>query len=158
MMDVSMMDAILEALADCSNSKPGSRSSKRKGKVYTPIELLSAFKEHLIVDEPERNFNMIAFSQQCSIVVAEARKQTSGTSIAVSSTASPHKVTASILADSARALDQNLPPSSTLLSLVAYIIERTIACCGDVLSKEAYGRSSGQLYADQKPQLSGGVS
>lgn len=148
-MDISMMDVILEALADCSNSKSGSKYSKRKEKVYTPVELLSVFKQHLIVDEPERNFNMIAFSQLCSDFVAEVREQTSKMVYGVPSTVSPHRVTSAILADSARLLDRGFSPS--LLSAVSWIIEDTIAVCGDRFSKEAYERSSGHLSADQKP-------
>ena len=148
-MDISMMDAVLEALADCSNSKSGSKASKRNGKVYTQIELLCIFKQHLIVDEPERNFNMIAFSQLCSDFVAEVREQTSKMVYGVPSTVSPHRVTSAILADSARLLDRGFSPS--LLSAVSWIIEDTIAVCGDRFSKEAYERSSGHLSADQKP-------
>ena len=148
-----MMDVILEALVDCSTSTSGSKSSKWKGKVYTPMELLSAFKRHLIVDEPERNFNMIAFSQQCSTLVAEVRKQMSDMSYNVSSDTTPQRVTSYILADAAKDLDQKKPASSTLLSMVSKVIEKTIADCGDKFSREAYEMSSGHLSADHKPQL-----
>jgi hypothetical protein len=142
--DVSMMDVVLEALANCSNSNSGSKSSKRTGKVYTPIELLSVFKKHLIVDEPERNFNMIAFSQACSILLDWVRHETSRNTIVVSSTASPHKVTSAILADSAQLLNQGLHPSHTLLSTVSRIIYEIIPEYGDQYSAEAYEMSSGQ--------------
>lgn len=96
---------------------------------------------------------MVEFSQLCSTFVAHIRKQACKVTQDLSSDAAPHDLTCTILGNAAQLLDEGWPASSTLLSVVAPILEKTIADCGDKFSKDTYERSSGHLLPSQKPQL-----
>lgn len=155
--NVGILDMLLEALAKAhdSKSKVGGKSPKAKQMACTPIQWLSTFKEQYTRDEPQTRFDMIAFSQRCSIFMEEVRKQVSDPLKSpqdVSETMHPHLVTNYILSDSAAKLDAGDSASQTLLPIVASAIKNTIANHGDKLSTEATSRSSSSLSTAHKPR------
>jgi hypothetical protein len=153
---ITIIDAMLEAFAkaDCPKLNLQGRSSGPKQKIYTPIELLAIMKESLIDDEPIRNFNMIGFSQQCSIFLAEVRKQTPLLIPKGESAPGPHVLTHTILTQAAGALDSGLPVSRTFLPIVAKALEKTVANAGDKYSNDTYARSSGpRLSSNERPEF-----
>lgn len=131
---------MLEALTHCFDLELRHKSAKLKQKRYTPIELLSAFKRILIEDEPERNFNMIGFSQQCSAFVSEVRAQLSGGGILASCT--PIDLAASILLHASRQAAEGMPASESMLPVVSKILEKMVVECGDKYVQEARTWSS----------------
>lgn len=152
----TIIDAMLEAFAnaDCPKLNLQGRSSVPTQKVYRPIELLAIMKESLIDDEPVRTFNMIGFTQQCSIFLAEARKHTPVLIPDGESAPGPHVLTHTILTQAAGALDAGLPISHTLLPIVAKALGKTVASAGDKYTKDAYARSSGpQLSPNERPEF-----
>jgi len=141
---------LVELLAKADRSKSDTRG---KQIAHTPIGLLSVFKRHLIKDEPQLNFNMIGFSQQCSLFVEEVRKQTGGNMKRDISDLSPLSVTNFVLAQSASDLSIGMPVSRTLLPVVWKAFEDALTVSRDEFSKEAYESSSGHLSPDHKPDL-----
>lgn len=108
--NVGILDTLLEALAKAhdAKSKAGGKSANGQQLKFTPIQLLSTFKEQYIRDEPQTRFDMIAFTQRRSKLMEEVRKQASDalkSSQDLSETMHPHLVTNHILSDSAAKLD-----------------------------------------------------
>jgi hypothetical protein len=151
--NLTFVDILLDALAHCFNSELQHKSAKLKQKNYTPIELLSAFKKIMIADEPERNFDMMGFSQKCSDFVAEVRAQTCEIISDLASSWSPTDVTASILMQASRLIAEGRPASDpgTSLTVISKIIEKTVADHGDKFVKDTYTRSSGFLSPRDRP-------
>jgi hypothetical protein len=141
------------ARADCSQPDMRGKSCKPQQKAYSPISLLATFKRHLIKNEPKLNFNMIGFSQQCSLFVEEARKQTGRSTGHDMSEFSPHAVTNLILAQSANLLHVGKPVSHTLLPVIWKALGDAIAGPRDAYSRDAWERSSGHLSPNNKPNM-----
>ena len=142
--DFTFVDGMLEALAHCFDLELRHKSPKLKQKSYTPIELLSAYKKILIDDEPERNFNMIGFSQQCSAFVSKIKAQMNGTRFHALSSWTAVDLTASTLNETSRLLAEGKPASGpgTLLAIISEILEEMVMDCGDKYVKEARTWSS----------------
>lgn len=149
--DVNILEGMLERLA-ASEPDPRNKSPKRTRKGYSPIKLLSVFKEHFVNDEPQRNFNMVGFSQQCSDFIRAIRKETSFVDPNTASQG-PHDLAAYVLSRASQLLGERKPASDTLLPIVARVLEKTVADCGDTFRKDAYERSSKHLLPEQRPQL-----
>jgi hypothetical protein len=152
---VTITDAMLQACAaaDCPKLNLQGKSSAPKQKVYTPIRLLAVMKEHLIDDEPARNFNMIGFSQQCSTFVEEARHRIGEALGGDSTNLRPHTFTTSVLAQTAKALEAGVPAAQTVLLIASKTLEKIIAKGGDTFIKQTCARSSGHLSPDEQPEF-----
>jgi hypothetical protein len=153
--DIHNKDGLMDVLAnaDRSTSDKQAKSGEPQPKAYTPIGLLSIFKRHLIKDEPQLNFNMIAFSQQCSIFMEEARSQVNNVIQQDMSDVSPAHVTNNILAHKAELLDTGTQVSHPLLPVVWKALGDALTVPRDEFSRDAYARSSGHLSSDNKPRL-----
>jgi len=142
--EVTVVDGMLEALAQCFDSELQHKSAKHKQKNNTPIELLSVFKRILTDDELERNFNMIGFSQQCSNFLSEIRAQLNNSGPGYLNSWAPIDSTAAILLDASRLMTEGRPVSGpgTSMATVSMILEDMVENSGEKYVKDAQTWSS----------------
>ncbi|KAK4544052.1 hypothetical protein LTR36_004550 [Oleoguttula mirabilis] len=138
--------------------------AKKGEKGFTPIQILAAFKQSFITDEPMLNFDYISFSHICGeLVQAMQGVVLPQLSYAASTSCTRGYVMIDyLLREAADATAQSQPPSATLFAPAAAAMQELIAEHGNTFTTQARNQSSSHIPQHLRPNLtpldpSGGV-
>lgn len=150
--DVAIIGMLLETAAEAQRQRD--KTSKRSREDLTPIQLLSAFKASLILDEPELNFDVIRLHQQCNSLLAAAIKEAEAVSqLEDLMDYGGASFTNMVLLKTAVHVNRRVSGPPVLLAVVAETIQRFIRGQSDKFLKEALGKSSGHGSDAKMPSV-----
>ncbi|KAK3116798.1 hypothetical protein LTR53_002433 [Teratosphaeriaceae sp. CCFEE 6253] len=155
-----IMQFVLQTLADESQAASHASGSDEKPRddldqPCSPMHLLQAFKDDFLATEIQLNFDHIAFSQRCSILMTAIARLGCPTLSDTPIRAPQHcyELVDCLLREAAEAVAANKPLTETTFSKAARLLESLYKSRADKQARAAHEQSSGHIPQQLRPSL-----